>query len=167
MLGARLLTDMRPWHAQFPAMKEGACALSSHVCAEHADPDDPLRVTDDTRFLGLIVSVACVACHTRRCCSGAGCIVVLGENTNGPAIAAGVQRDSCHAGGAQRRHGRDRKSLHGAGMRWSEAAHAYCTGVELPPSMRDRIYRSWMAVRFSDQVVATCTLANGPGGNDQ
>lgn len=37
-------------------MEEGACALSCRVCAEHADPDDPLRVTDDTRFLGLIVS---------------------------------------------------------------------------------------------------------------
>ena len=28
------------------------------VHTEHADPDDPLRVTDDTRFLGLIVSLS-------------------------------------------------------------------------------------------------------------
>ena len=48
--------------------------LSCHVCAEHADPDDPLRVTDDTRFLGLIVSVACAACYIRYCCGGSGCM---------------------------------------------------------------------------------------------
>ena len=119
-LGAGLLADIRPWHAQFPAVMEGVCALSCHVCAEHADPHDPLRVTDDTRFLGLIVSVACVACHIQLCCGGTGCIACLGEA--GAGIVAGVQGDSCHAGGAQRRHGRDSKPLHGAGMMRIEAA---------------------------------------------